>query len=108
MAKYLLLYAGGAGMMLTEAERVAELERWGAWYGQLGAAVVDGGNPFAPAAKRVTADGRVVDGVAGAMATGYTIISADSLDQAAALAKGCPVINAGGEVTVYETFDVMM
>jgi hypothetical protein len=52
-------------------------------------------------------DGRVADGVNGQMATGYTIISADSLDQAAQLAKGCPVLHSGGEVTVYETFDVM-
>jgi hypothetical protein len=73
MAKYLLLYTGGAGMMETEAARTAELERWGVWYGKLGAAVVDGGNPFGPAAKRVTSDGRVADGANGQMATAYTI-----------------------------------
>jgi hypothetical protein len=46
MAKYLLLYTGGAGMMETEAARTAELERWGVWYGKLGAAVVDGATPL--------------------------------------------------------------
>ncbi len=107
MSKYLLLYTGGAGMMETEEARNAELARWGQWYGKLGASVVDGGNPFGPAAKRLTADGRVSDGVAGDMATGYTIISADSLNQAAELAKGCPVLHSGGTVTVYETFEVM-
>ena len=107
MSKYLLLYQGGAGMMLTEEERNAELARWGVWYGQLGAAVVDGGNPFGPAARRVLSSGQVVDKADGQMATGYTIISADSLDQAAQMAQGCPVLRSGGEVTVYETFDVM-
>jgi hypothetical protein len=106
MSKYLLLYTGGAGMMETEEARNAELARWGEWYGKLGPAVVDGGNPFAPAAKRLTADGRVTDG-AGEMATGYTIISADSLNQAAQMAQGCPVLHSGGTVTVYETIDVM-
>ena len=28
MGKYLLLYQGGAGMMLTDEERNAELARW--------------------------------------------------------------------------------
>ena len=59
MSKYLLLYTGGAGMLETEEARNAEFARWGQWYGGLGAAVVDGGNPFGPAVKRVTADGRV-------------------------------------------------
>ncbi len=106
MAKYLLLYAGGAGMPETEAEQQAELQRWGVWYGKLGAAVVDGGNPFSPMAKTLT-DGKVSDGVVGTPATGYTIIEAASLDDAAKLAGGCPVLRAGGTVTVYETFNVM-
>jgi hypothetical protein len=107
MGKYVLLYQGGAGMMLTEEARNAELARWGVWYGQLGAAVVDGGNPFGPAAKRVLSSGEVADQAGGQMATGYTIVSAGSLDQAAQMAQGCPVLASGGEVTVYETFDVM-
>jgi hypothetical protein len=107
MGKYVLLYQGGAGMMLTEEERNAELARWGEWYGRLGAAVVDGGNPFMPAAKRVLSSGEVADGAVGPLATGYTIVSAGSLDEAAQMAQGCPVLRNGGEVTVYETHDVM-
>jgi len=40
-------------------------------------------------------------------ASGYSIISADSLDQAVDLAKGCPVSMGGASVSVYETFTVM-
>jgi len=34
--------------------------------------------------------------------TGYSIVSADSLDSAVELAKGCPVLEIGGAVDVYE------
>ena len=39
--------------------------------------------------------------------TGYTIVQADSLQAATGLAKGSPVLQGGGSVTVYEAFDVM-
>lgn len=106
MAKFVLLYSGGS-MPETEADQAAVLQAWGAWYGQLGSAVVDGGNPFTPAAKSIASDGSVGDGPVGTMATGYTIISADSLDGAVELARGCPVLQGGGQITVYEAFDVM-
>ena len=45
MAKYLLVYHGGGPMEEDAAAQAAVMEAWGAWFGQLGAAVVDGGNP---------------------------------------------------------------
>ena len=106
MASFVLLYSGGS-MPETEAEQAAVLAAWGDWYGRLGSAVVDGGNPFTPAAKSIASDGTVSDGPVGTMATGYTIISADSLDAAVEQAKGCPVLQSGGQISVYETFNVM-
>jgi len=106
MANFLLLYSGGS-MPTTEAEQKAVIEAWTAWYTGLGEAVLDPGNPFTPMAKSVTSDGKVHDGPAGTMASGYTIIKASSLDAAAVLARGCPVLNGGGQITVYETFNVM-
>jgi hypothetical protein len=41
------------------------------------------------------------------MASGYTILTAESLDKAARLAQSCPVLQAGGEISVFETFEVM-
>ena len=35
------------------------------------------------------------------------MISAEDLQAASELAKGCPVLSAGGSVEVYETFEVM-
>ena len=105
MTDYLLLYRGGS-MPESEAEQAASMEAWNAWFAALGPAVKDGGNPFAPgAAKTIGADGSIRDG--DGAASGYSILSADSLDAAADLAKGCPVLQGGATVTVYETFSVM-
>ena len=106
MANFLLLYNGG-NMGATEAEQAAVMSAWMAWFGQMGSAVVDGGNPISPVAKTIASNGRVTDASAGVMASGYSVIAADSLDAAVKLAKGCPVLAAGGQVTVYETFNAM-
>lgn len=104
MGKYLLAYTGG-GMAQTDAEREAAMAAWGAWFGTLGSAIVDPGNPFGPSA--TVADGGSVSDGAPAGLTGYSVLSADSLAAASELAKGCPVLGTGGTVEVYETFEVM-
>lgn len=106
MADFLLLYSGGA-MPETEEEQAAVMQAWTDWYTAMGPAVKDPGNPFTPVAKSISSDGSVSDGPVGTMASGYTIITADSLDAATAHGKGCPVLSAGGSVSVYETFEVM-
>lgn len=104
MAKYVLAYKGGSRPE-SEAEQEAVMAAWTGWFGQLGAAVVDPGNPFGPS-KAVAAGGAVSDGGPAGL-SGYSIVSADDLDAAAELAKGCPVLTGGGTVEVYETYDVM-
>jgi hypothetical protein len=106
MANFVLLYSGGS-MPETEAEQAAVMQAWGAWFGGLGNALVDGGNPFSPVAKHIASDGTVSDGPVGTMATGYSIIKAESLGSAVQMAKGCPVLQGGGQISVYETFPVM-
>lgn len=106
MTNYLLLYSGGKRPE-TEAEQKAVLQAWTAWFGQLGQALVDGGNPTTPMAKTIASDGTVSDGAMGMMPSGYSIIQADSLNAAVKLAKGCPVLQGGGKVSVYETFQAM-
>jgi hypothetical protein len=106
MANYLLLYSGGK-MPESEAEQKAVMQDWEAWYEKVGGAVVDAGNPFTPAAKTISSSGAVSNGSMGAMASGYTILKANSLDEAVSMAKSCPVLKGGASITVYETFDVM-
>jgi len=104
MAKYLFAYTGGATPE-TEAEQQAVMAAWTNWFGEIGSAIADPGNPFGPS-KAVAGSGAVSDGGPSGL-TGYSLVTADSLDAAAELAKGCPVLTNGGAVEVYETFDVM-
>jgi hypothetical protein len=57
------------------------------------------------AAKTVGPGGSVSDGGSRGV-TGYSIVSAESLDAAVALAKGCPVVEIGGAVDVYEAISM--
>jgi hypothetical protein len=76
-------------------------QAWGAWFGQLGDKLVDGGNPFNRGGQAVHAGG-VMD-VHEPVATGYSIIMADDMNQATELAKGCPLMSEkDGAVCVYE------
>jgi len=106
MANFVLLYSGGS-MPETEAEQAAVMQAWMAWFGELGSAVVDAGNPFTPVAKSIASDGSVSEGPVGSMASGYSIIMADSLDAAVQMAKRCPVLQGGAKISVFETFPVM-
>ena len=106
MANYVLLYSGGS-MPESEAERAAVTQAWVAWFGRLGSAVVDQGNPFSGKAKSIASNGAVSEGPGSSVANGYSIIKADSLDVAVELARGCPQLQSGGGVSVFETFQVM-
>ena len=75
------------------------MQKWGGWFGTIGSAVIDGGNPFG-ASTAVKSDGST--GAASAGLSGYSIVEADSLEFVAKLAGGCPVLESGGLVEVYE------
>lgn len=104
MANFLLLYTGGGAP--TPADRDKIMQQWGGWFGKLGDKVVDAGNPFGHA-KNIS-NGSAHEGAAqNPAATGYSILKADSLNAATELAKGCPVLQSGGKVTVYEITPAM-
>src|SRR5262245_8119777 len=104
MGNYLFAYRGGA-MASTDEEREAAMRAWGAWFGQLGEAIVDPGNPFAGSTS-VGASGN--GGAATSQLTGYSVIKADSLAAASELANGCPVLAHDGSVDVYEAIEISM
>ncbi len=99
MTNFVLAYRGGSGMAATPEAQQKAMAEWGAWFGSLGQALVDGGNPFA-ASQTVHSDGSTT---AGGGLTGYSIVDATGLAAAADLAKGCPVLADGGTVELYET-----
>ena len=100
MANYVFMYSGGNGVSADEDERAAQYAKWGQWFTDLGAAVVEMGAPTGTA-RTVGPGGRVEDGGSRGI-TGYSVVAAESIDAAVALAKGCPVIEVGGAVDVYE------
>ena len=98
MAQFVYLYSGGQTAETPEAQEES-MQVWGAWFGALGDSVVAIGNPFA-AGSTVTADGATTGGAS--KLSGYSIVEAASLDEAAAKADGCPVVQYGGSVEVDE------
>lgn len=100
MTKYLFAYRGGA-MPETEEAGQAAMAAWGAWYGSLGAAVVDPGAPFGES-QSVGANGASPAGTTSNL-SGYSVISAGSFPEALEAAKRCPIFEIGGTVDVYET-----
>ena len=103
MSNYVLVYHGGS-MPESPEEGAKVMRAWTEWFGKLGGALVDGGNP-ASKSRTIAANGTVTDDASGP--SGYSIIKADSLDAAVALAKGCPVLHGGASVQVVETFEAM-
>jgi hypothetical protein len=99
MGNYVFAYKGGSMPETPEAQE-SVMKAWGDWFGTLGSSVVDPGNPFG-ASTAVKADGSAGSATAGL--GGYSVVKADDLDSAATLAKGCPILSAGGTVEVYET-----
>ena len=107
MANYLLLYHGG-GTPESPEDQAKVMGAWGEWMGKLGPGLVDGGNPTSQS-RTVDGHGAVGAGDTSDPVTGYSIISADSLDAAVELAKSCPIFQGPrpARVEVYETFQAM-
>lgn len=101
MSKYVFTYHDGGEMPDTEEGMKEVMDAWSAWFGSLGDAVVDGGNPFG--AGKIVTSASVTDGT---KAGGYSVISAADLGDAVAKAQGCPVLAGGGTVAVHEALDM--
>lgn len=100
MAKYLYVYHGGGSMPQSKEEIDKVMHAWGGWFGSLGAAVIDGGNPVG---KSITVkNGAVIDNGGANPASGYSIIEASSAEDAVAKAKGCPLLANGGSIEIAE------
>jgi hypothetical protein len=68
---------------------------WNSWFQALGASVVDSGNPVFDRSTLGNCDSSTELG-------GYSLITAEDLEAAVALAEGCPFLQNGGGVEVGE------
>ena len=108
MAKFMLVFRGGAVVNkgLSLEERKAQVGKWGAWMDALKASnnYIAGGAPLSSegavlrTAQREQSVGFPVDSD---LVTGTLIfLEAPSLADAAALAKGCPILDLNGSVEI--------
>lgn len=93
MPKFMFAYHGG-GAPETPEEGETVMAAWMAWMQGLGAAIVDPGNPVGMSST-LTAAGLSEGGGANPL-SGYTIVEADTLEAAAEMGKGCPILEDDG------------
>lgn len=97
MAKYVFSYRVSPDYA-PNAETPGE---WQAWFGGLGSALLDVGHAVVDAYASL---GEV--GGSGSRFIGYSLVDAEDLDSAVALAKDCPALRAGGGVEVGPVMEV--
>jgi len=99
MAKFLLVYYGGQVEPDADPKTVEKtMAVWTKWFADLGKAVADMGAPT-QLRKLVTKSG--VKSVGAKPVAGYTILQAENLDAAIAMAKSHPDVAKGMKVGVY-------
>jgi hypothetical protein len=110
MKDYLLVYRADLSFMAnrTPEEMQAMSKRWMDWIGSIAAQnkLTDRGNRLAGTGKVIKGDNTVTNGPYAEIKEsigGYSIVKADSYEEAVELAKGCPILTLpGGNVEVRE------
>jgi hypothetical protein len=95
MSKFVLSFRSSNGQAADPSEEAA----WGEWFASIGSSIVDPGN-------RVGETRPVGDCGTDTSISGYTLVTADDLDGAFALAKGCPGLRHGGGVEIGQIVDM--
>jgi hypothetical protein len=90
--KFVMLYHG------YEEPTPEVMGAWQAWFASVGDRFVDSGNPLGNCVEVTKTGTRELSPEQGA-ATGYSIISAETLEEAVRLLEGCPIV---GSVRLYE------
>jgi hypothetical protein len=112
MPKYLILFRSHQDTFATmPPDQVQHFnQKWQSWWaqGEREGWLLDASKALKTEGRVITADLAVTDGplVEGTdVVRGYINLQADSLDAAAELAKGCPVLQHGGRVEVRPFFE---
>ena len=105
MTQFMMVYKGEATDMadMSEEEGAAVMAKWGTWMEKAGPALSDVGTPFGPASSLVD------DGTSGTALslTGYSIVEADDMNSARALADGHPYLSEGKGDYAIDIFELM-
>lgn len=105
MPEFVYLYRGGQRASTPEASEKI-MQRWMSWMQTLDQKghLKDRGQPLEQTGKVVRGNGKgVTDGPypeSKDLVGGYTLVEASTLDEAAELSKGCPILEVGGLVEI--------
>ena len=98
MCTYVLAFRGQPDRQAPEGAD----DKWRAWFGELGSALVDPGSRVGPVATLTAAE---PGDPATAVLTGYLTVSADDLESATRLAGGCPGLEHDLSVEIAEVLE---
>ena len=99
MSEFILAYHGGT-MPESPEEGAKIMEKWNGWIEKSGSSMVNPGSPVGMS-KTVSPSGVTNDGGSNPL-SGYSIVKADDIDGAIAVAKTCPHLEYGGTIEVAE------
>lgn len=108
MSEFAFLYHDGAATATAPSPEQQQqvMQKWVAWFKDLGAKghVKEMGHPLVRSGKLVSGKQKTVNDGPFAetkdVIGGFSVIEATDVNQAAELAKGCPILEAGGSVEV--------
>jgi len=105
MTKFMLLYRGDATPpeQMTEEQGAEVRNQWTTWLEKNGAGLSDIGTPFAGGRASVGGDGK---DQAPANLNGYSIVDADSLEEAKAFCDGHPFLHGSGADFAVDVFEL--
>lgn len=99
MAQFVMVYLGG-NQPASPEEAQSHMIKYTEWLSSLGDAIVIPTIPLKDT-HTVSTDGAIREGGSTAM-SGFSILRADSLQDALAIAKACPFLEIGGSLEVSE------
>jgi len=109
MKEFLLVFRADYKTMpkASPEEMQANTQKWMNWIAGIAAQgkLVDRGNRLVNTGNVLKSDGIISDGPYTEIKEsilGYSLIKADSLEEATELAKGCPILSFGGNVEIRE------
>ena len=105
MPGFIISYLGGDQPSSPE-EGKEHMARYMEWLASLGDAAISPANPFKDT-RTVLPDGSVREGSTTAM-SGFTLVEAESIDEALAMAKSCPFLEVNGSLEVSQVMQMSM
>lgn len=103
MTQYVFVYLGGNQPSSPEESR-KHFDAYMEWMSSLGDAVVSPTIPLKDT-HTVSSDGTIGEGGSSAM-SGFSIIKADSMEDALSIAQACPFLDIGGSLEVSEMMEM--